>query len=154
MANRKQYLLEWRAKNPDKIKSYNETDYSTKGKIRLRNPKYLLYKKEWSKTNSTTIKSKFSHLKALAKRKNRTVDITIEQFESLMEKPCHYCDGSLSTTGYSLDRIDNALGYHISNVVPCCGNCNKLRNNLLTSSELMATIKLLKTLRKTEKIWN
>ena len=29
-----------------------------------------------------------------------------------------------------LDRIDSDLGYQLGNIVPCCGVCNMMKNNL------------------------
>lgn len=40
-----------------------------------------------------------------------------------------------------LDRKDNSLGYIIDNVLPCCGDCNKVRNTVLTVEEMEVAMK-------------
>lgn len=60
--------------------------------------------------------------------------MTWEQVRDLSLSPCHYCGippclermkrqypGVLMN---GIDRFDNALGYSIENVVPCCRVCN------------------------------
>lgn len=56
-------------------------------------------------------------------------------------------DGNLSKTGVGLDRIENSKGYIISNVVPCCGSCNKIRGNNLTSDEMAIAMKAVRNFR-------
>ncbi len=61
--------------------------------------------------------------------------------ESLIRSPCTYCGvtgGNLKKTknrkeGFphnGIDRIDSSLGYHESNVVPCCGLCNRAKRDM------------------------
>lgn len=75
-------------------------------------------------------------------------NISFEEWINLI-KPniCHYCSGILSKQGIALDRTNNALGYTLINVVPCCGNCNRIKTNLLSYNEMLAVSKLLKQLR-------
>lgn len=61
-------------------------------------------------------------------RKNKHVmELTQDQFFEIMELPCHYC-GSLDKVG--VDRYKNEIHYVISNCVPCCGTCNKMKHVL------------------------
>lgn len=82
-----------------------------------------------------------------SKRKNVSFELSNEQAFSLLTSPCHYC-GSKGTLRVSsvdkrlgvknprqfvcngLDRVDSSLGYVEDNVVPCCVNCNKAKNDL------------------------
>lgn len=64
-----------------------------------------------------------------------------EEFEQLLWKPCHYCgspSGNVMTirskvgptrqVRYNgIDRINNGIGYLLSNCVPCCGQCNTMK---------------------------
>lgn len=50
---------------------------------------------------------------------------TYEQFIQYWQKPCTYCTGAIETIG--LDRVDNAQGYHMTNVTPCCHACNWMK---------------------------
>lgn len=76
-----------------------------------------------------------------AKNRNYEFNLTKEQFEEIITKPCIYCgeekrvhykkkyaNGSFAYTG--LDRYDNSKGYTIENVVPCCSTCNKIKHNM------------------------
>jgi hypothetical protein len=56
-------------------------------------------------------------------------------FTELTQRDCHYCGAKPTTesriargvTSYvynGLDRLNNALGYTLGNVVPCCATCN------------------------------
>lgn len=48
--------------------------------------------------------------------------MTLEDFMAYWQKPCFYCEDAIPTVG--LDRVDNAVGYVVGNVVPCCRSCN------------------------------
>jgi hypothetical protein len=50
---------------------------------------------------------------------------------------CHWCDARIWGNGVGLDRIDNACGYELGNVVPCCPSCNMERRTL-SYAEYMA----------------
>lgn len=64
-------------------------------------------------------------------------DLTESEFRRIMQEPCHYCgqlaaEKKISSYGHVLvtngiDRVDNAIGYTINNVVSCCSPCNKLK---------------------------
>lgn len=47
---------------------------------------------------------------------------------SIMEEPCRYCLTVKRSRG--LDRVDNAQGYDVGNVVACCSPCNYLKGDL------------------------
>jgi len=66
-------------------------------------------------------------------------ELTLEQFKTLITKPCHYC-GSEPIGEYKrhdwellyfngIDRIDNNKGYTANNVVPCCKHCNRAKRD-------------------------
>ena len=71
-------------------------------------------------------------------------------FRALTSQPCHYCgaqphqsisqirpdlNGDYIYNG--LDRVDNARGYVADNVVPCCGICNRAKDDM-TRAEFIA----------------
>jgi len=74
-----------------------------------------------------------------AKARNYSFQLDEEIFFQLVHSPCHYCgktesneskdyyvkDVSIKYNG--IDRIDNNLGYEVSNVVPCCSTCNRMK---------------------------
>lgn len=75
-----------------------------------------------------------------AKKRTLKWALSTIQFDSLIQSPCHYC--GLGPTQVSktaskitgefiyngIDRLDNNLGYEISNCVPCCGKCNRSKD--------------------------
>lgn len=113
---------EWRKNNPDKAKK-SCTD--------------------WVKRNPKTMDKirrlpgqRFSGAKSAAKRRGLEWTISREDFEILITKPCEYCLELFPNTGSGLDRKDSNLGYIITNVVPCCVRCNKMKNMYLTYDEM------------------
>lgn len=95
-----------------------------------------------------SIKGRFANLKKETKRRNLNLDLTIEQYQQIVLNSCFY-DSShlLPIYGTGLDRIDNNLGYTLDNVVPCCYNCNRIRNDSMSHEEMIEVANLLKRLR-------
>ena len=63
-------------------------------------------------------------------------DISEDDFFEITSRPCEYCGVAAGNTAEvkrsksqfaynGLDRVDNTKGYILSNVVPCCGMCNR-----------------------------
>ena len=77
-----------------------------------------------------------------AKKRKLTFSISKEEFKKLTSQNCHYCgqppsqktrptrlnsrNGDYTFNG--LDRVDNAKGYTVLNVVPCCKQCNQAKS--------------------------
>lgn len=79
-----------------------------------------------------------THYKIKAKKRKLAFEISFEQFVSICEKNCTYCNqaprqvsspprcnGTFLYNG--IDRKDNKLGYTEANSVPCCGTCNSMK---------------------------
>lgn len=66
--------------------------------------------------------------KANAKKRGILVELSFEQFEALIEQPCHYCGSGPASHG--IDRIDNTKGYIQGNVASCCATCNGMKSDL------------------------
>lgn len=73
-----------------------------------------------------------------ARRRNKFIGISKDEFEKLTQSPCFYCGHSPSGVTYThgnkllyrlngVDRVDSSLGYLPDNVVPCCGPCNRAK---------------------------
>jgi hypothetical protein len=86
-----------------------------------------------------------------AKVRGLSWELTLDQYSALVSSPCAYCENKIGNVqtelGAGLDRIDNSLGYTTSNVVPCCGFCNKLRSDVLTVEETKAAVEAILRLR-------
>jgi hypothetical protein len=74
-----------------------------------------------------------------AKRRGFQFSLTREEFSKIVRSPCHYCgvESSLTTKGSrgirmehglfrsnGIDRVDNSVGYILSNCVSCCTMCS------------------------------
>lgn len=60
-----------------------------------------------------------------AKRRGIKFELNIKEFESLIPSKCYYC----SEDSNGIDRWNSDLGYILKNCVPCCKECNFLKNN-------------------------
>lgn len=143
----KHYKLQWQQNNIEKrkesLKKYNNSNKA----------------KETHKNYHKTFKGRYAYLLHSLKRYGKIYEctLTLENYCNLIkEQKCHYCDGPIFMSAYAtgLDRIDNKLGYHLDNVLPCCGECNKLRGDRLSVDETKEIVNLLKKLRNTENIWS
>jgi len=77
-----------------------------------------------------------------AKTRGIKFELTREEVIDIIFKKCYYCgcepsnlkvtknsiDGGLYYNG--LDRVDSHKNYTVDNVVPCCHQCNRAKNNM------------------------
>jgi len=78
-----------------------------------------------------------SNYKTDAKNRNYVWNLSNEEFDKLIVSKCFYCGsqkqtkraynnwGIIEFTG--IDRVDNSIGYVLSNCVPCCKQCNFIK---------------------------
>lgn len=94
------------------------------------------------RTARNDLNARFSYAKASAKSSGKNWSLTKEEYCEIVSKNCHYCDKPSEGLGVGLDRINNdkTIGYTISNVLPCCKDCNRIRSNLLTVEETKVAI--------------
>jgi hypothetical protein len=100
-----------------------------------------------------TINSRFSYAKSRALKKGKGWLIPFEEYKKLVEQPCHYCSNKLApekASGVGLDRIDNSKGYELTNVLPCCGICNSIRNDYLSVQETEVAVRAIVLFRSEE----
>jgi hypothetical protein len=93
------------------------------------------------KNETTLCRSLWSTYKSLAKKRGYSFSLSFEDFQSLTKQICFYCEKEpyqvleprrrtqMSYTYNGVDRIDNAKGYQIDNVVTCCGVCNAMKSS-------------------------
>ena len=62
-----------------------------------------------------------------AKKRNLVWQLTNERATEMFKTPCFYCNIFNQING--IDRKDNLLGYFEENCVPCCRQCNFMKNN-------------------------
>ncbi len=86
---------------------------------------------DWQREYNKTTKGKHVKLVAKAKLKNIEVNLSLEEYADVVASgKCHYCGNDLPASGYSVDRLDNRLGYFAVNCVPCCFSCNSRKGGL------------------------
>jgi len=86
-----------------------------------------------------------------ARHRGLAWELAGEEFDELTSKDCTYCGCPPSTVQRGdgrnsgefvyngIDRVDNALGYVIGNVVPCCPVCNHAKKDM-SHGEFMAWV--------------
>lgn len=83
----------------------------------------------------------FRYRKTCAKDRSLSFNIGREYFLNLVQQPCFYCGvlpkreikSTRAVKGFlynGLDRVDNARGYEIDNVVSCCKECNYAKRDM------------------------
>jgi hypothetical protein len=90
-----------------------------------------------------TINGRFAYAKSRATQNSKTWSLSFEQYRELLSQPCYYCANTLAplkASGVGLDRINNAKGYELDNVLSCCGICNSIRNDHLSVSETIFAV--------------
>lgn len=109
-------------------------------------------KRVYNLSKVRTLTHRFNSSKSKAKLKGMCWEIDFESYKLLQENNCFYCsDTLLNKTSIGLDRIDNSRGYELLNVLPCCGDCNKIRQDKLTVYEMIHVSSCLKRLRSGKK---
>ncbi len=82
--------------------------------------------------------------KCSAKRRWHFWNLRKQDFKSITQMNCFYCDieprqifygknlyGDYTYNG--VDRINNSRGYALGNVVPCCKQCNIMKSRMLVN---------------------
>lgn len=123
---RKELDAKNRVINGDEIRTKHR-DWSAKNRDRLNESHRAISRRPYIRYNNAV---------STAKRRGISWDIKKSDYMSLIDSECTYCLGDLSGTGSALDRVDNSIGYTLSNVVPCCGPCNRVKGNVLTFEEM------------------
>jgi len=96
------------------------------------------FKKEFKMASFNRL---YTRYKREAKARNLKFDLTKLQFNDITKKNCYYCgtnpqyiikneyqNGDYIYNG--IDRIDNAKGYTVDNIAPCCGICNIAKRSM------------------------
>ncbi len=132
--------------NRERILERMRTHYAMhKEEIQLRRkPKA----KAISRKYHESIKGRFNVAKYKAEAKGVPWSLSFEHYSDLISLPCHYCGGPLQKTGSGLDRKINPVGYTPFNVVPCCRNCNIMKNSFLTHPEMVVAMGAVTALRR------
>jgi len=82
-------------------------------------------RKKYTGPYSRTETGRYKSYQQGAKLRGVEFSLTETQFKSLWQLPCSYCGDPIDTIG--IDRVDNSIGYIVSNITPCCGVCNRMK---------------------------
>lgn len=96
-------------------------------------------RKEPGRAAQTELFHRYRH--NCAKKRGLEWGLSREDFNRLTQLSCHYCgrprlntikspSGNGSYLYSGLDRMDNCLGYVLSNVVPCCWICQRAKMDI------------------------
>lgn len=86
-----------------------------------------LNQKEYRIEYGKSSRGHYTFYKSHAKQRELSFELTFEQFKLFKGKHCVYCGDVLQRVG--IDRVDNNIGYVLSNCVPCCTVCNRMKRN-------------------------
>jgi len=88
-----------------------------------------------------SLREAFRKYRQTARMRGHIFNLTEKQFKEITQQDCHYCgarpdnvqksryhNGDYTYNG--LDRVENAKGYTMDNVVPCCIHCNRAKNSM------------------------
>ncbi len=87
--------------------------------------------------NARTQRGRWNASKHIAKTRGLEWNIAFKDYDALRVQPCHYCGDVLAETGIGLDRVNSSHGYIMSNVVPCCSDCNRAKGASFTYAEML-----------------
>lgn len=82
--------------------------------------------------------NKFKYLQRRAKKKGHEFNISFDEFMSLSNKPCHYCNEPINSI--QTNRRDKDIGYVIDNLVSCCQTCSLMKGKT-TEKEFILSCK-------------
>lgn len=86
----------------------------------------------------------------MARRKGVSWDLTLEVYSELTQENCHYCGGNLPEAGIGLDQVVPNIGYFLTNVVPCCIICNRVKGSHFSYAQMIELKPFLIKFRKQE----
>lgn len=99
-------------------------------KLRETEEKREREERDYNKERKANITKHYDEYVRGAMKKNLQFNLTAEQFITLVNSHCYYCDEYDETRVIGIDRVDSDDGYLIDNVVPCCSTCNFMKSDL------------------------
>jgi len=121
-ANKGKYNVQNKCK---KCQNKYSKEWFQNNKVKLY-PKRCIYKREYKKT----ARGRYHTYTGTAKKRGIPFKLSFERFNSIITQKCRYCDEyseGLDTSG--VDRLDNDIGYILTNCVPCCSFCNTAKSD-------------------------
>lgn len=145
-------------KDKEKQKIWRK-EYRIKNKVQIRSKEKEYYHNtlkhsasyvEYGKIHRRKFETRFKRAIRASKKRKIEFNLTFDQYCEEISKPCIYCNNLFEcapSAGVGLDRIDNTMGYVISNVCSCCYICNRVKGDNFSFKETLAAIKTILLLR-------
>lgn len=87
---------------------------------------YRDYRQRWHSSPAC----KWAAFRAQARSRKIDVAITKSEYVTMVVRPCVYCGEHQESMLRGIDRLDSKGVYCIDNIVPCCAECNFMKNAL------------------------
>ena len=130
------YKKRWSAEHPGAVEERRKIWISQHPEQAKR-----IRKKSYEKRKHT-LKYAFVRYQVRCKVDNISFQLAFDEFAQFWQKPCVYCGNAIDKIG--LDRVDNNLGYTVSNVVPCCKQCNQMKMDYTRSEFIEHCMQIIK----------
>lgn len=146
-----------RQHNPEKYRERDQKRAATPNRklyqatrLKAKGPVYAASRKSKFQVPEYSLNYKYHWLKSTAKRRDLAVEFSKEEFIRLIkDAPCYYCKAPITMKfGSGLDRLDSALNYTLSNAVPCCPSCNRIKGEHHSPEETHIMVNALLEFRK------
>jgi hypothetical protein len=96
-------------------------------------------KKSISSIHKQAVAKLYQHKRWDAEKGYQTT-IELEDIVNALKSKCVYCDNNAT----NVDRKNSNLGHLKENCVPCCGRCNRVKNNCISYETMLKIGKILK----------
>lgn len=142
---RKEWKARWKTENKDKVRNYylearkKKIDELGLDKYREKCAQMM---KDWRDDKDDLITNyygqrrlkpneKFNYYRRTADRKSLCFCLEYSDCNKLFESPCYYCGmAKTDKLNIGIDRLDSFEGYTLDNSVPCCEDCNLVKNTI------------------------
>lgn len=82
--------------------------------------------KSRQRSDDPVLWAKFTNYQREAPKRGHSFELAYEEFKQFVTKTCYYCGHN----EVGIDRLDNTIGYVVSNCVPCCKTCNYAKRDM------------------------
>lgn len=128
---RKRYCKKYRDTHEEKIRDYQKKHLKSHRECSKRyyDSNRELCNERTKKCFDSNPLNRYRIYETGARYRNIVFNLSKEEFSNIITQPCFYC-GEISIPCGGIDRMNNGknIGYVLSNCVPCCKMCNKIKN--------------------------
>lgn len=119
----------WRRKNVPGVLKKHQAAQKKWNERRRTDPTLKARVREYKRYEPS---ARYCNTRSSARKKELEFVLTKEEYISITQQSCFYCGGwndeKYKFTG--VDRIDNSIGYLLSNCIAACSKCNFMKRNM------------------------